>query len=382
MIREEEAVRVVSLMLTWQCNLNCTYCFEDFKRNDRTMSAETAKRILSAEFEKFAASEECRRGGYLKIEFFGGEPLLRFDTIRTVAEWVAELGLPFRCMLSVTSNGTLLDETMKAWFFAHKELIRIVMSVDGTEEIQSTNRGANAAAAPIDFVRSTWPDLHFKSTISRAALPTLSRDLIALLEQGHRISPNLAVGENWQPGDEVLYKRELERLAEWHLAHPEAEPMRIFMQHYIALLEPYCLSVPQKNCGTGTTMTTYDVDGTPYPCHMFVPITHGRENAAGELSRIDFHDHRAFQDAECAECGMLRICKTCYGFNYKERGDLRRRDRRVCRMMLAEAQVISAFQIHYLMALKKRRPLETVELLALKGALRCYELYKDFTFEV
>ena len=57
-------------------------------------------------------------------------------------------------------------------------------------------------------------------------------------------------------------------------------------------------------------------------------------------------------DDECSTCKILRICKTCYGFNYKDRGSVRKRDRRVCRMMLAEAQVVSAFQIHYLLELK------------------------------
>lgn len=381
MIKEEEAVRVISLMLTWQCNLRCTYCFETFKRNDRTMSAETAKRILTEEFRQFEASDLRQQGAYLKIEFFGGEPLLRFDVIREVTEWIVALQLPFRTLLSVTSNGTLLDAEKQRWFEAHKEQIRIVLSIDGTPEIQATNRGAIAADAPIDFVRRVWPDLHFKSTISRAALPTLSRDLIAMLEQGHNISPSLAVGEDWQPGDELLYKRELERLAEWHLAHPEREPVRLFMQHFIGLLEPWSLKTPEKNCGTGTSMVAYDTDGTPYPCHLFVPITHGRSEAAAELARIDFHDDENFQDPTCADCLIRRICKTCYGFNYRDRGDLRRRDRRVCRMMLAETQVIATFQLHYLTALQKRRPLDRFELLALQGALLCYERYHDFSFE-
>ncbi len=51
-------------------------------------------------------------------------------------------------------------------------------------------------------------------------------------------------------------------------------------------------------------------------------------------------------------------------------------------MMLAEAQVVSAFQIHYLLELKKRRTLNPFELTALQGAVRCQELYADFDFEV
>ena len=75
---------------------------------------------------------------------------------------------------------------------------------------------------------------------------------------------------------------------------------------------------------------------------------------------------------------MLRICKTCYGFNYKDRGDVRKRDRRTCRMQLAEAQVVSDFQINWLMMESKRRQLSSLELFGLKGALKCRELFHDF----
>ena len=149
----------------------------------------------------------------------------------------------------------------------------------------------------------------------------------------------------------------------------------------IDLLEPYCNQPPKKNCGTGTTMVAYDWDGIPYPCHLFVPITHGRSEAVDELKEVDFFDDKRFLDDSCNGCKLQRVCKTCYGFNYRDRGDVRKRDFRVCKMMLVEAQVISAFQINYLMALRKERELNTFELTALQGAVRCYELYKDFSFD-
>lgn len=378
MIEKQESSRVVSLMLTWQCNLNCTYCFEEFKCANKEMPLELAKKILQKEFELFA---EKQTEGKLKIEFFGGEPLLKFDVIKEVTEWLVDKDFPIEYELSVTTNGTLLTSEVRDWFKNYKDYIKIVLSVDGANDIQYKNRGKKAMSPPIDFVRNLWPDIHFKSTVSRMALPTLSDDLIALLEQGHFVAPSLAIGEDWHDGDEIIYKRELEKLADWHLLHLDVEPMRIFLQHFIALLEPHCLNVPQKNCGTGTSMVTYDVDGTAYPCHLFVPITHGKEESIKELNEIDFQKDSSFLDAACLECGMLRICKTCYGFNYKERGDVRKRDRRACRMQLVEAQVISSFQINYLMLMKKRRELTPFELYALKGALRCYELYKDFKLE-
>ena len=341
------------------------------------MSVDMAKKILAKEFEEFRQHSSKER---LKVEFFGGEPLLQFDVIKEVTEWLANNDPGVDYLLSITSNGTLLDEEKKEWFVKHKNRIRIVMSVDGSNDMQTINRGERAGEVPIDFVRRTWPNLHFKSTISKVNLPYLADGLISLLEAGHIIAPNLAQGEEWQEGDEIIYKKELEKLADWHLAHPNVEPMNFFSQPFFALLEPHCSRTPLKNCGTGTTMATYDVDGTVYPCHLFVPITHGKWNVKEELKDVDFDDDESLIDKSCKECYMLRICKTCYGFDFKDRGSVRKRDKRACRMKLVEAQVISDFQISWLMMQKRIRELSPIELYALKGALRCHELYSDFSF--
>ena len=374
MIERPKTGKVVSLMLTWQCNLRCKYCFEKYKTSGREMSSEMAKSLILKEVEAF---RDGRKEGQLKVEFFGGEPLLKFDVIKEVTEWIAEQNFGINFELSVTTNGTLLTDEIKDWFRKYSHVIQIIMSVDGSEEMQRDNRGNKATEAPLDFVREVWPNVHFKSTISRSNLSVMADGLIHLLEIGHVVAPSLAIGEDWHPGDEEVYKRELEKLADWHLSHPEIEPMRIFQQPFYCLLEPYCNEIPLKNCGTGTTMVTYDVDGTPYPCHLFVPINHEHKDAAELLTHIDFSNDALFQDPKCKDCKILRICKTCYGFNYRDRGSIENRDRRACRMQLVEAQIVSDFQINWLMNIQKQRPLKPMELLALKGALKCHELFHD-----
>lgn len=377
LFEKSESTRVISLMLTWSCNLNCTYCFEKFKTAGKEMPIDLAKQIITDEFTRF---KETNPGEQIKVEFFGGEPLLRFDLIKELTEWIMKQDFGIRYELSATTNGTLLDDDKKAWFVEHKDHISLVMSVDGAENMQETNRGKKAGNVPLDFIRRTWPDIHFKSTVSRENLPVLSDGLIELLEQGHKVAPSLAVGEDWRDGDEIIYKRELEKLADWHLAHPDIEPMKIFLQPFYVLLEPHCSRVPKKNCGTGTSMATYDVDGKCYPCHLFVPITHGRTEAIDDLSKIDFTDDASLLDNDCISCGMLRICKTCYGFNYKDRHSVKKRDRKACKMQLAEAQVVSDFQINWLTSLSEKRKLLPMELFALKAAVRCHELFNDFKF--
>ena len=57
-------VRIISLLVTHSCNLNCVYCFEKHKElGQKTMTFDTARQVLQDEFEAFAKSprDGCRR---------------------------------------------------------------------------------------------------------------------------------------------------------------------------------------------------------------------------------------------------------------------------------------------------------------------------------
>ena len=73
--------RICKLILTYACNLNCTYCFEKFKTKDpsRHMSLDTAKKVIAEEID---AIERTSKFDGLAINLFGGEPLLRFGGYR------------------------------------------------------------------------------------------------------------------------------------------------------------------------------------------------------------------------------------------------------------------------------------------------------------
>ena len=73
------------------------------------------------------------------------------------------------------------------------------------------------------------------------------------------------------------------------------------------------------------------------------------------------------------------MCPSCIGFNYYERGDVKKRDKSMCRLMLAEAQTISTFQIIYYM--ERKNQLTDEELVKLKASLLVYEQLKDFEFD-
>ncbi len=359
-------------MLTHACNLNCVYCFERFKA-DKMMSIETAKSILQKEFDDYLniKTENSRLG----IDFMGGEPLLNFSVLKDIYEWVKSLYLPFNTMFSVTTNGTLLDREKQAWFAKHVADFRLVMSVDGSEFSQKNNRGVSVNILPLEFVRDTWPNSYFKQTLTHETLPYYAEGVITLMENGFKVASSLAQGCTWEEGDDEIYREQLRVIGQYYINNPDIIPTTPFDILYSQLLDENLSRPPRKNCGTGTAIHFYDVDGKLYPCHLFLPMVHGNNKVLDEIKNVDFHNDSSLIDMCCSECPILRVCSTCYGFNYQKRGSVEKRDKGMCKLYLAQAQEISAFQIEYLTTIT-RQP-TTYELLLLQSAIRCYELLKD-----
>lgn len=362
--------RICTLMVTHVCNLRCVYCFEKHKSNDpsRKMSFETAKAILSKELDLFAAS--CRNGERFAIEFFGGEPLLNFPLIKSIYDWIKGQDIGFPVVFQITTNGTLLTPQIRTWLTERKADFRVILSVDGTEVMQARNRGCDIDNIPIAFVRDTWEKSYFKMTLSRETLSDFAAGVISLTKHGYRIASSPAEGIAWQPGDDLVYKEQLELIGQFYLAHPEIIPEHPFNFLYKEMLDPE--KMPIKSCGVGTSIITYDIDGRSYPCHLFLPIVHGREEH-DKISTLDFSDPAKLVSKACARCPLRHACRTCYGYNYLDRGNIARRNPDNCKMQLVEAQVISAFEVNYLMQRSKRQQLTDDELLMLKAAVRCYQ---------
>ena len=72
--------KYLTLVLTHQCNLRCTYCYEKHKDNKK-MTFKTACDILTKEMNIEDGSKN------VEIDLFGGEPLLEFDLIKRLVEW-------------------------------------------------------------------------------------------------------------------------------------------------------------------------------------------------------------------------------------------------------------------------------------------------------
>jgi uncharacterized protein len=86
---------------TFACNFSCPYCFENSQNSSSIMRMQTMDRVV-AFAESFLGAKE------LSVCWYGGEPTLAFDVIRTLSKKLMRLGLEYKDA-SLVTNGFLLN---------------------------------------------------------------------------------------------------------------------------------------------------------------------------------------------------------------------------------------------------------------------------------
>ena len=276
----KERRRTCSLIITHQCNLNCRYCYESFK-SKKAMPLDIAKEAVEREF----ATADDYEG--VVVDFMGGEPLTQFELMREIAEWIWSNPWPKPYILSTSTNGTLFTSESKAWFRRNADRFSVGLSLDGTPEMQRTNRGCSFQDIDLEFFLTTWPEQEVKMTVSCETLSSLAEGIIHLQERGFKVHANLGYGIPWNDSHREVFSRQLKILGEYYLQHPDIPPVSLLdLKLAVVLNENHPV---KKYCGTGTHMRFYDVDGTLYPCHMFTPLVLSRANRFGPHTRFQSH---------------------------------------------------------------------------------------------
>ena len=142
----------LALHLTEQCNMRCKYCF--MTRGSGRMSAEVAQAAVDY------LLQEC--GDYATVTFFGGEPLLEFDLLKHITEYIRKKS-SFPVSLDVVTNGTLLTEEFLE--YADNNDIQVGISYDGL--LNDSNRVNENMEPVLDIA-------HCKEAISKYGILSAS----------------------------------------------------------------------------------------------------------------------------------------------------------------------------------------------------------------
>lgn len=127
----------MTLQLTQNCNLRCSYCvysgnYYNRTHNNLKMDFETAKKSLRYFFANSSHNKE------LAIGFYGGEPLLCFKFIKKCVDYAENINPGKKLYFTITTNGTLLTKEVSKYLMNHN--FHITLSLDGPEEQHNKNR--------------------------------------------------------------------------------------------------------------------------------------------------------------------------------------------------------------------------------------------------
>ncbi len=268
---------------TMRCNQQCLYCYANAKgkneEKEKDLSRETAEKIINFIFQSPAKD--------ITIEFQGGEPLLRFDTIKFVVEKVKEknAGEKKNILWNVVTNLTLMDEE-KAKFF-EKNKFCLSTSLDGLKEVHEKNRqftGDENYEQVVEWIKKLKKDYKLGNI---GLLPTITKNSLPYAKELVELYSSLGMKDvrpvvlrkvgraalNWEkigynPEQYLKFWKEvveecIERTRQGKFM-TETMSVLILLKIFGKRFPNYtCFSMP---CGAGLMQAAYAPNGDVYTC--------------------------------------------------------------------------------------------------------------------
>jgi uncharacterized protein len=259
------------LGLTNDCNLECSYCF--VKQEPKYMSYEIAEKAVEWLKENYKARKKEEK---LNIIFFGGEPLLCFDSVIVplVEKYKEEADF------SITTNGYLLDEDKVDFFY--KNNVEVLLSCDGIKKVQNSQRKAkigdsfNTVIKNIPYLLLRKPDTTMRATITKESLPYLYETILMAEEMGFKsisFCPNAF--EDWGIEEEIIYENQMMKIGlhiykSFFNEHKEVIKVDPLIKTYNKIELSLSNNLKYNNqllrCGLGTTSCAITPEGNIVPC--------------------------------------------------------------------------------------------------------------------
>ena len=322
--RSGDVVKALCLHVAHSCNLNCAYCFASqgkFHGERALMPFAVGKQALD-----FLLDHSGTRRN-LEVDFFGGEPLLNWDTVKRLVAYARsverERGKNFR--FTLTTNGVLIDDDVID--FCNREMSNVVLSLDGRKEIHDALRVDLAGKGSYDTVVPKFQRLvkarggknyYMRGTFTHRN-PDFTADVFHMANLGFtQLSMEPVVCAPSDPAaltaeDIETVKAQYELLAK-DMLRRRAEGKPITFYHYMLdLTGGPCIYKRISGCGSGTEYMAVTPWGDLYPCHQFVgdpgyklgDVWQGVTNTA---LREEFRACNAYARPECAECWARLYC--------------------------------------------------------------------------
>ncbi|MBR5914340.1 MAG: thioether cross-link-forming SCIFF peptide maturase [Selenomonadaceae bacterium] len=334
-------VKSLCLMVAQDCNLRCKYCFG--------AGGSYGKRgVMTEEVGKAAVDFIIKNSGLRKhceIDFFGGEPLINFRTVKAVTEYVrqreVETGKIFK--LTLTTNGVALDDEKISWL--NENNISLVLSLDGRKEVHDAMRPDLNGRGSYDkvvknflkavqsrngdnyYLRGTYTNRNLDFASDVESMLSAGFDVLSIEPVVLKDSP-LALTEK----DLLRIFEEYYKLSEMYLERRRAGKGFFFFHFNVDLSNGPCVAKRLAGCGAGHEYFAVAENGDLYPCHQFVgrekyklgDVFNGVEESARHWTKY-FRESHVMNKPKCRECWAKYFCSGgCHANADLFNGDIRK----------------------------------------------------------
>ncbi len=138
----------ISVIINLDCNFNCIYCYEGSMKGKFYMAEETVGPLMDFIRERFLPGKKS-----LNIDFYGGEPLLSANLIKSISVQMKSFT---ECMgasytFTLVTNGSLFKRRI-AEELAALGLKGVKITVDGPPEVHNVCRPFKSGAGSFDTI--------------------------------------------------------------------------------------------------------------------------------------------------------------------------------------------------------------------------------------
>ncbi len=342
----------LNLNITSKCNLACSYCIfgGTYKHVNTLENQEMTWELAEKAIDFFLARAATE--GDLRVDFFGGEPMLSFSLIERVITTLKERlqGRNQTLKIAIASNGTIMNQHIADFLFTHNVYFQI--SMDGEKEIHDAKRkfrnsdigSFDTIIKTLQFIYDRNPDyfrtnMRLKAVVTTDAFATDGADfmkipLVRLLNDNklftiinqlpnydvqkdedyfsriHTVAQLLLSKKNVATTEELVADLDYKKRLVFYVTLHSFFMVQIYNNLTYATMD----SVPfSKNCLIGIEGCV-NVDGSISICFNSNSFKVGNVwEDTWYFDRIEeFHRLRYSRAERCQYCFVQRFCNLCY----------------------------------------------------------------------
>lgn len=189
--RKARNIKRLKIQMGMSCNYSCNYCSQRFVERPEQGTPDKVDGLIE---KAFAAFDFPKYGDGLRIEFWGGEPLVYWKTMKPMAEKLRTL-LP-KAAFSIITNGSLLTRDIVDWLDAYGFTMSI--SHDGPgQHVRGPCPIEDGSEETKDAIRYAIEKMHRNGRGSFGSMLNRKNTSRVAIQKwfDDRFGPGLAVGE-------------------------------------------------------------------------------------------------------------------------------------------------------------------------------------------